>query len=235
MLYIDSDLIVNSDLAELYNENIDGYLLAACHDADTAGLYNGAEKNKKYYMDNILKIKKPYDYFQAGVILFNLEEFRKTYSTDEMLKYASSYDFELLDQDVLNNLAQGKIKYLDMSWNVMFDWNNYRISEIISKAPKRLYDEYVEAHTHPKIIHYAGPDKPWHQPLSDYAEIFWKYARKTVFYEEILLRLTDASTFGFYRNTRLSNRLRSKLARDLLPQGSQRREFAKKVYYKIRK
>ena len=235
MLYIDSDLIVNNDLADLYNEKIDGYLLAACHDADTAGLYNGAEKNKKYYMDHILKIKKPYEYFQAGVILFNLEEFRKTYSTDEMLKYASSYDFELLDQDVLNNLAQGRIKYLDMSWNVMFDWNNFRISEIISKAPKRLYDEYMMAHTHPKIIHYAGPDKPWHQPLSDYAEVFWKYARKTVFYEEILLRLTDASTFGFYQNTKFTNRLRSKVSRDLLPQGSQRREFAKRVFYKIRK
>lgn len=233
MLYIDSDLVVDHDLAELYNTDIDGYLLGACRDADTAGLYNGAEKNKKNYMDNILKIKDPYSYFQAGVILFNLDEFRKQYSTDEMLKYASSYDFELLDQDVLNNLAQGRVKYLDMSWNVMFDWNYYRINEIISKAPKYLYDEYMEARKDAKIIHFAGPDKPWHQPMSDFAETFWKYARKTVFYEEILLRMNDASTFGFFQKTKFKNRLREKVLRDVLPKGSNRRKIAKKVYNKF--
>lgn len=67
-------MVVNADIAELYATDVDGYLLAAAKDADTAGLYNGFEPNKKKYMDTILKIKKPYDYFQAGVIVFNLAE-----------------------------------------------------------------------------------------------------------------------------------------------------------------
>ena len=95
ILYLDSDIIVNADVADLYNENIEDYLLAACHDADTAGLYNGYEPNKKDYMDHILKIKKPYEYFQAGVILFNLNEFRKTYTVEEMLQY----DDDIMDND----------------------------------------------------------------------------------------------------------------------------------------
>lgn len=144
-------------------------------------------------MDKILKIKNPYNYFQAGVILFNLEEFRKTYSTDEMLKFASSYDWELLDQDVLNVLAQDKVKFVDMSWNVMFDWRNIRISEIISRAPKYLHDEYVQAHNAPRIIHYAGPDKPWQDPSADYAELFWKYSRKTVFTNKLFSTLLEQS------------------------------------------
>lgn len=233
VLYIDSDLVVCDDLATLYNTDIDGFLLAACRDADTAGLYNGVEPGKKEYMDNILKIKNPYEYFQAGVILFNLAEFRKQFTTDEMLKYASSYEWELLDQDVLNNLAQGRVKYVDMSWNVMFDWNNYRIKEIISRAPKALSDEYNKAHENPRIIHYAGPDKPWHQPLSDYAEVFWKYARMTVFYEEIILRMTEARAFGLCQNMKLRNRVKKKTASILLPRGTKRREFAKKVYIKV--
>lgn len=47
ILYLDSDMIVCEDIAELYAENVENYLLAACKDADTAGLYNGYEPNKK--------------------------------------------------------------------------------------------------------------------------------------------------------------------------------------------
>lgn len=191
VLYLDSDLVVNADIAELYNTNIDKYLLAACHDADTAGLYNGFEPKKKNYMDNILKIAKPYDYFQAGVILFNLAEFRKQLKTDETLKFAASYEWELLDQDVLNYLAQEKVKFVDMAWNVMYDWNYIRIKKIVSRAPKYLQDEYMTAHANPKIIHYAGPDKPWNNPLADYAEAFWKYAKDSGYYEAIIYRNTQ--------------------------------------------
>lgn len=188
VLYLDSDLVVNADVGILYEENIDGYLLAACHDADTAGLYNGFDSEKKSYMDNILKITKPYDYFQAGVILFNLKEFRKI-NTEKLLRYASSYQWQLLDQDVLNNIAQGRVKFVDMSWNVMYDWLYRRRSEIIAFAPKRLQDEYDEAHKDPKIIHYAGPDKPWNDPEVDYADVFWRYCRETPYYEAALKRM----------------------------------------------
>ena len=190
-LYLDSDLILNADPAELYNTDVEGYLLAAAHDADTAGLYNGFEPNKKYYMDNVLKIREPYSYFQAGVILFNLEEFRKTYTTDEMLRFAASNKWELLDQDVLNYLAQGRYKAVDMAWNVMTDLRRIRIPEIISRAPKYLRDEYMKAHEAPKIIHYAGPDKPWQQGNADYGEYFWRYARGSDYYEVIVQRFVE--------------------------------------------
>ena len=190
-LYLDSDLILNADPAELYNTDVEGYLLAAAHDADTAGLYNGFEPNKKYYMDNVLKIREPYSYFQAGVILFNLEEFRKTYTTDEMLRFAASNKWELLDQDVLNYLAQGRYKAVDMAWNVMTDLRRIRIPEIISRAPKYLRDEYMKAHEAPKIIHYAGPDKPWQQGNADYGEYFWRYARESDYYEVIVQRFVE--------------------------------------------
>ena len=144
------------------------------------------------FMDTILRLKEPYKYFQAGTILFNLEEFRKTYTVEEMMDFAMSYQWELLDQDVLNYLAQGKTKFIDMAWNVMMDWRNIRIKDIISLAPRYLYQEYMNARKHPKIIHYAGPDKPWDIPYCDFAEVFWHYAKKTPFYEIILLRMFAA-------------------------------------------
>lgn len=226
VLYLDSDLVVNADIAELYNTNIDKYLLAACHDADTAGLYNGFEPKKKNYMDNILKIAKPYDYFQAGVILFNLAEFRKQLKTDETLKFAASYEWELLDQDVLNYLAQEKVKFVDMAWNVMYDWNYIRIKKIVSRAPKYLQDEYITAHANPKIIHYAGPDKPWNNPLADYAEAFWKYAKDSGYYEAII-----------YRNTQVPPRVGIKgrtkhIAKLMLPENTARGRFVRRLINK---
>ena len=191
VLYLDSDMIVEYDVAELYKTDIDGYLLAAVVDPDTAGLYNGFESQKKHYMDEILKISKPFEYFQAGVILFNLDKMRGILNVKDMLKLASSYDWELLDQDVLNYIAQGDVKFVDMSWNVMYNWGGIRIPRIISLAPIGHYIGYMKSRKSPKIIHYAGPDKPWHNPECDYASNFWAVARNSVFYEIILMRMSE--------------------------------------------
>ncbi len=155
-VYIDSDLVVNADIAELYATDVDGYLLAQRKMRIQQDYIMDLSLIRKKYMDTILKIKKPYEYFQAGVIVFNLAEFRKTYTTAEMLKFAASYEWELLDQDVLNYLAQGRVKFVDMAWNVMVDWRGIRLSQIIALAPKYLHDEHMEARKNPKIIHYAG-------------------------------------------------------------------------------
>ncbi len=188
VLYLDSDMIVLRDVAELFDEDIEGYLLAATRDADTAGLYNGWEPGKKQYMDEVLKIKEPYGYFQAGTILFNLKEFRASYSVDELFEFASSYSWELLDQDVLNYFAQGRVKYVPMCWNVMMDWRGIRIKEIIGRAPHDMYGEYMKAHNDPAVCHYAGPDKPWNVFDSDLAEHFWRYSRLSPYYEIVLDR-----------------------------------------------
>lgn len=235
VLYLDSDLVVNSDLAKLYQTDIHGYLLAACHDADTAGLYNGAPSysNKRHYIDHVLKLNHPYDYFQAGVILFNLAEFRQQYTTAELLKFAASRKWELLDQDVLNCLAQGQVKPLDMSWNVMFDWRFLRIKDTISRAPKRLYDEYMAARTHPKIIHFAGPDKPWDSPNADFADVFWHYARLSGYYEDILLRAHEHQTATSRRNRNLLRRAKRSAAK-LFPPSSRLGSASRKLYHRLR-
>ncbi len=58
---------------------------------------------------------------------------------------------------------------IDMSWNVMVDFAGVRISQIIALAPRWLNEMYQEARKNPKIIHYAGPQKPWFEPGMDMA------------------------------------------------------------------
>lgn len=191
ILYLDSDMIAQDDVAKIYNEDIEGYLVAACHDADTAGLYNGYQKDKKKYMDTILKLKEPYQYFQAGVLLLNLREFRKRYTTKEILDFAVSEDWQLLDQDILNKLCEGSVKYIDMGWNVMVDFGKVRINKIVALAPRWLNEMYLEARKTPGIIHYAGPQKPWFEPEMDFGIRFWEYAKKTPYYEIMLARMSE--------------------------------------------
>lgn len=189
ILYLDSDMVVLDDVAKVFETDISGKLIAACKDADSAGLYNGCQTGKKEYIDNVLKLNKPYEYFQAGTLLLNLDEFRKTYTLEELLEFSTKEKWQLQDQDVLNKLCEGKVTYLDMSWNVMVDLYGVRIKNVISQAPHWLTDLYMDSRKNPKVIHYAGPEKPWFSPEMDYGWLFWSYARNTPFYEILLKRM----------------------------------------------
>lgn len=186
ILYLDSDIIVKADVADLYDTDIAGKMVGACMDPDTAGLYNGYKPDKKKYMDTVLALRNPYSYFQAGVLLMNLSEFRKSFSLKEILDYATARRFQLLDQDVLNHFCEGRVEYCDMSWNLLVDFDGIRRSDIVSKAPARLVEEYDKAREKPFIIHYAGPQKPWNEPAMDYGDEFWDVARQTCYCKSLL-------------------------------------------------
>lgn len=202
VLYLDGDMVVKRDVAELFKENIDGYLLAACRDVDMAGVYssnavkaeNTINPKMKEHIDAVVKLKNPYDYFQAGVILFNLKEMRKQFTVQQLLKIAGETKWEYFDQDILNHVADGKVKYLDPRWNVLYDWEFVRIKNVISKAPIKMYEEYMASRKNPYIIHYGGTIKPWQRADTDMASEYWKVARKSVFYELILSRMTVWAT-----------------------------------------
>lgn len=185
VLYLDSDLILNADIAELYRTDVAGYLLAAARDPEFMGHLHGADKQIQRYILTELKMKNPENYFQAGVLLFNEKEMRKVYSLEQWLTFAST-PYRYNDQDVLNLYCEGSVKYLDMSWNLITDCDHTRVSRIIVHAPEDIRKEYACAHAAPKIIHYAGYRKPWQRPTEDMAQFFWSSLRKTPYYEEVL-------------------------------------------------
>lgn len=194
VLYIDCDLIVKRDLADLFATDIEGYMLAAVRDADFIGQINGANPTTKPYADKVLKLKDPYTYFQAGVLLFNEKEMRKAYSVDEWLRFATK-SYRYSDQDVLNIYCQDRVKYLDMAWNLIFDCNHERVSKIIAHAPDYIQKEYKAAHANPYIIHYAGFMKPWYKPTEEFARDFWLTARKTPYYENIIYIMSKKKVY----------------------------------------
>jgi lipopolysaccharide biosynthesis glycosyltransferase len=235
-VYLDCDMIVKADISPLFDTDVEGYLLAACLDADTIGLYNGADPQRKDYTDNILKLKNPYNYFQAGVIVYNLKEFRNSFSTKSVLEFALSNNWHLMDQDILNFFAQGRVKFIDMAWNVFMDWRNIRINEQIKLAPINLYLSYMESRKNPKIIHFAGPEKPWEVVDMDFADQFWAEARKSPLYEFILARMAEwVSIQNFYYYSSFKHRIILPFVNRCFPYKSRRRIILKKIYYKLRR
>ena len=232
ILYIDCDLIVNADVAELYHTDVDGYMLAAVRDADFLGQINGANPATKKYCETDFRMKDPYNYFQAGVLLLNTKEMRTAYTLDQWLTFASQ-PYKYNDQDVLNLYCEGRVKYLDMAWNLITDCDHTRVSHVIVHAPAYIMEEYQKAHANPKMIHYAGFMKPWHRPTEDYAQNFWSALNQTPYYEEVLFTMMNGvSYWSIYENVTKKRHFRNvimRIANKLLPKGTIRREKVKKI------
>lgn len=191
VVYLDADLIVCRDIAELYQTKMGDNLIAATLDADFAGQCNMKTGDMRDYCRETLKIEDPFTYFQAGVLVFNLEEMRKVTSVKNLLEMSDTGIYRFSDQDILNIVCKGRVTYLDMAWNLIFDCDHFRWHSVIKYAPYRFLDAYEQARKDPYIVHFAGFLKPWMRPSEDFGYTFWQVARRTPYYEQILQNMEN--------------------------------------------
>ena len=164
VLYLDSDIIVVGDISELYNTDMGTNLVAAA--PDDIIQYNKVFQD---YAELVVGVAKYQDYFNAGVLLMNLDELRKFKFQEKFVYLLGTVKFSVAqDQDYLNRLCKGRVKLISHDWDVMPYVNEETKKEDI------------------KLIHYNFAYKPWHFEDVTYNEYFWKYAEKTEFYDEIL-------------------------------------------------
>lgn len=169
VLYSDVDVIVLGDIAEMYNENLNGHILGAIWE-------EYAEKNDNIKRRNALGLSQEHKYFSAGNLLIDCEKWRAENITEKLFEFEKNYRDRLLyaDQDVMN---------------ICFD-NNYQ------PLPKRycyIFQDFFFYKEHNDILirHYNGPIKPWRispdikTSLIPNIDDFWFYARKTPYYEKI--------------------------------------------------
>lgn len=162
-IYLDSDIVVLGDIAELYNQDIGDNLVAAAPDDVIQTI-----KVFQEYAEKVVGVADYRNYFNAGILLMNLDEFRKFNFQDKFLYLLETIKFTVAqDQDYLNRLCKGKVKIIDKAWDKMPIGN----------------DDFDEKKL--KIIHYNLADKPWHYDNIRYKDYFWKYAKKTEYYNEI--------------------------------------------------
>ena len=133
VLYLDGDTIVNGDISELFDTD-----LTNCYCAGVSDIYIESVGYKKTLgIDGL--------YINAGVILFNLDEMRRTNIAEKLFKLTSENNFKYQDQDAINVVFNGKIKELDCIYN-------------FKRAHQKAFPEKVPS---AKIVHYVGPNKPW--------------------------------------------------------------------------
>lgn len=161
-LYLDCDIAITRDVAQMYNTSLGNNLVGAMSDEiitdiDVFGRYSevvlGIPRNK---------------YFNAGILVMNLKEMRKMRIEEVFASLLSIRTYSVAqDQDYLNVICYGKVRYLDILWN---------------KTPM----PYADPDRTPFIAHYKINFKPWKYDGVVYGDLFWKYAEKTPFYADLL-------------------------------------------------
>ena len=131
--------------------------------ADTVGLPCVSLLGSQLAPEDIIGIPY-YTYFNSGVMVMNLKEFRKFGVQDRFLGMLTEYNFDCLapDQEYLNVICHGRVKYLPTGWN------------------KHSFPEAPEGELN--LCHFALSNKPWHYEDTINGEYFWEYAKYSEFY-----------------------------------------------------
>ena len=237
VVYLDCDMIICHDVAELYDTDMGNSLIAGALDPDFAGQCNMKNSEMRQYCKNTLGLENPFVYFQAGVLVFNVTEMSKVVTVDKLLEMSDTGIYRFSDQDILNVVCKDRVTYLDMKWNMIFDCDHFRWQKVIKYAPYYILDDYENARKDPYIIHYAGFLKPWMKPDEDFGYVFWDMARKTPYYEQILSGMQHQGggqnvTVDTVIEARAFKRTR-KLLMKIFPQGSGIRRTLGKMYWRI--
>lgn len=231
VVYLHSDLLVKSDLTELYQAKLDGCLLAAPRDSIRI-CENRQNRDTWKLRKYKLGMEEPFDFFSTSVMAMDLEAIRGKIFLDDCIRYTMGNYF---CRDVANTIFRGRVKLLDACWNVC-PAPGYEIEQLQIYMPKRYCDALKEAEKHPKVVHYPFYPKPWQNPFHPWAAEYWRTARTVPLYEQMLIHACTACMpappglppmAGPFPQP-VKSRPRQ-IADVLLPKGSARREICKKI------
>lgn len=166
VLYIDSDTVVLEDVSTIYDQDISPNIAAAVIDC---GLHDRLET---------LGVSKDANYFNAGIMLIDLNSWRENKITQrafDYIKHATDEQLEYHDQDILNTLLCNKWLELHPKWNAQaYLLLKQRKLEFIDEIKKQ------EASSKPAIVHFCGEEKPWLKGyVHPYKKTYYHFLAKT--------------------------------------------------------
>jgi lipopolysaccharide biosynthesis glycosyltransferase len=161
-LYLDVDIVVSGNIRELWKKDISDYSLAAVQDSILSY--------------NIVKDYIGYDYYQegyinSGVLLINLAYWREHNIQQKLTDYLNTHSVKLPDQDAINAILHGTIKFIHPRWNAQASYFTLPPRVVLSqkKYIKKLWKEAI-------IIHFTGPFKAWYRECANpYKHLYEKY------------------------------------------------------------
>ena len=160
-LYLDTDMLVLTDLRELFI-----YDLGDCVIASSTGTPYATQADKQaVYRKQIDTGKRVVAfettfYFCSGFMLINVREWIKQDIESKALYFLTQYHTEFADQDALN-FALSNAKVLDMGYQWGLFAYQYIDALCDSGTTQNDVDCYQNALKHVKLLHCNGPAKAW--------------------------------------------------------------------------
>ncbi len=160
ILYLDCDVIVISSIKDLLNIDLKNKALAACKDVSP---YNDEHRRQLGFgLDD--------NAFCSGVMLINLDYWRRINATERLLNYSKTDrgHIYLHDQDALNYV------FKDQWVKLPYKWNKTPLSIAVLDEEQKFFDLF-EYFNEPKIIHYSSELKPWYNVWFPERKFYIKY------------------------------------------------------------
>lgn len=146
ILYLDVDTVVNGSLDQLFEIDLSDRVAAVVREPLHCHL-------REFGVDKS-------DYFNSGVMLLNMQNWRRKNIGSRAVEFMRQNPDSCLywDQCALNVALSGEVAFLDSSFNATY----------LNWASERIFN--------PKIIHYAGREKPWVDASRHPYGAFWHVA-----------------------------------------------------------
>lgn len=234
VIYLDSDLILNTDIADLFKISLNqksalavkDYLISRLTKEKEDHFFNGFLD----YCRKTLKISDITNYFNSGVMVFDIKKINDNHYEEKFLEIAKLPRY-FHDQDILNSALQNDVELIDPKWNFQV---NFAHNSNLSPTLLPFEEEYDNL----KIIHFSSNRKPWFSIQGKYYEKWWAFARKTPHHEQLFFEFVkrasklDMHANGcnprFKKHRHLSKYIRYKIG-STLPLGKIQKKYQDKL------
>ena len=164
LLYLDSDIMIVNDISEIFKLDIEDNMIASVFE------------RKNSFSKKRIDVE-PEKYFNAGVILFNLNKIPFSYFSEMRKGMKKNYKF--LDQDILNIAFSKDNTFISEKWN----FHRYYSKKMFYL--KKNFDDLDV-----RILHYNGSIKPWNKEdfvylREIYSNYYLKVFGRTLIFKEI--------------------------------------------------
>ena len=179
VLWLDADMVVNGPISALYDEDFGESTVIACP--------HGPAMRSTILEDcSLLGIAHPEQYFNAGVMLCNLDAWRDMDIRERIMQIsATPRKMMFPGQDLTNLIFNGRVKTEDWRiWNCM----------IHSVEPEEIPQLKESA----RIIHYVGSVKPWNFTTIPFEDVWTAWYDRSPFANQPLKRTSFAKMRMMY-------------------------------------
>lgn len=166
IVYLDADVLLAGDVAELYFSDLRGASVAAAGDGLALwSIEKGTMHPHLEYMGNYLS--SPLSYCNSGVLVLDLDQMRRRNLEHRLLQWLRSRPepFPYPDQDILNIALHGDMTTLPPEWNFQFlSWTWDEEKTRLLRGTEFENVPSISCGRSWKLLHMVGPEKPWRLP-----------------------------------------------------------------------